>query len=226
MTSNKLSSLLEMTGDPFFRKRALMTTVGVLTGGFAVGIFKTSALGVDPFQVFCNGVNAVVPITFGTLYMIINIVLLIAMFFADKHYIGLGTLINLFLLGYMVDFSEHLWKSIFPNPNLGVKLALLLVAVVIICISSALYFTADMGVSTYDVWALLLDKKTRFPFKIIRVCTDLVCVIVGFSLMGFKTNGVLGIGTIITAFFMGPLIDFFNRKIARPLLYGKDETGR
>ena len=211
----------DLTTDPYFKKRTLMTVLGVLTGGFAVGLFKTSALGVDPFQVLCNGINAVIPITFGTLYMFINIVLLIAMFFADKHYIGLGTLINLFLLGYMVDFSEHLWTSIFPDPSLPVQLALLLVAVVIICISSALYFTADMGVSTYDIWALLLDNKTRFPFKLIRICTDLLCVIVGFALMGFKTSGVLGIGTIITAFFMGPLIDFFNRTIARPMLYGK-----
>lgn len=206
---------------PIFIKRVLMTVVGVLTGGFSVGIFKTAALGVDPFQVFCNGVHAVIPINFGTLYMCINIVLLTAMFFADRHYIGLGTLINLFLLGYVVDFSEHLWTSLFPGAALGTRLCLMIAAIPILCISSALYFTADMGVSTYDVWALLIDKKTKYPFKFIRICTDLVCVVTGLALMGFKASGILGVGTIITAFFMGPLIDFFNRKIARPMLYGK-----
>jgi len=34
----------------------------------------------------------------------------------------------------------------------------------------------------------------------------------------------IGIGTIITAFFMGPLIEFFNVKIARPILSGKTSS--
>ncbi|MDO4493631.1 MAG: YitT family protein [Clostridia bacterium] len=207
--------------EPLFARRTLMTVAGVLTCGFSVGIFKTSALGVDPFQVLCNGINAVVPIPFGTLYVLINIVLLIAMFFADRRAIGLGTLINLFLLGYVVDFSERLWTSLFPAPSFAVKLLLLLAAIPLLCISSALYFTADMGVSTYDVWALWLDRKTKFPFRFLRICTDLLCVGTGFALMGFRSAGVIGIGTIVTALFMGPLIDLFNRKVARPLLYGK-----
>ena len=40
------------------------------------------------------------------------------------------------------------------------------------------------------------------------------------ALGGVKVSGVVGVGTVITAFFMGPLIDFFNRKLARPFLYG------
>ena len=61
-------------------------------------------------------------------------------------------------------------------------------------------------------------------FKYIRICTDLVCVVLGTAifLMGGGTWAevptVVGIGTIITAFFMGPLIEYFNEKVARPLL--------
>ena len=209
----------DISARTLFIRRVIMTIVGVLICGFAVGIFKASTLGVDPFQVLCNGINHVIPISFGTLYMCINIVLLIAMFLADRHYIGLGTLINLFLLGYVVDFSESLWLHLFPDAGLGTRLMLLILAIPILCISSSLYFTSDMGVSTYDVWALFLDKKTKFPFKLIRICTDLLCVAIGFTLMGFRLSGIIGIGTIITAFFMGPLIDFFNRRISRPLLY-------
>ena len=40
---------------------------------------------------------------------------------------------------------------------------------------------------------------------------------------GVKVSGVVGVGTVITAFFMGPLIDFFNRKLARPFLYGPQQ---
>ncbi|MBR1781295.1 MAG: hypothetical protein IJ751_07845, partial [Oscillospiraceae bacterium] len=72
--------------------------------------------------------------------------------------------------------------------------------------------------STYDVWALVLDRRTPAPFRFQRVGTDLVCVAAGFCLLGFRTAGAIGVGTIVTAFFMGPLIDFFNRKLAQPLL--------
>jgi len=99
---------------------------------------------------------------------------------------------------------------------------MLVAAIPFICLAGSLYFTADLGVSTYDIWALVLDKRTRFPFRFLRIATDLLCVGTGFALLGFRTAGVIGVGTIITAFFMGPLIDFFNRKVSRPMLYGKE----
>lgn len=88
--------------------------------------------------------------------------------------------------------------------------------------------TADLGVSTYDAVALVLCNKYKIVrFAIIRICTDLVCVILGVILFLSAGNTVssvptvAGIGTIITAFFMGPLIEFFNQKIARPLIAEK-----
>ena len=85
--------------------------------------------------------------------------------------------------------------------------------------------TADMGVSTYDAVAIVMSAKWKWgKFKYIRICTDLVCVLLGcllFVLAGNelgKIPTIAGIGTIITAFFMGPLIDFFNEKVAKPML--------
>ncbi len=100
-----------------------------------------------------------------------------------------------------------------------------MVGVVIICFGSAFYMTADLGVSTYDAVALIICntwKKGKFQY--VRIATDLVCVILGavlFLLSGGEFSGIpaiVGVGTIITAFFMGPLIEFFNVHIARPIL--------
>ena len=95
---------------------------------------------------------------------------------------------------------------------------MLFISVPLLCLAGSLYMTSDLGVSTYDVWALTLDRRTRFPFRFLRVGTDLLCVSIGFALLGFSPAGIIGAGTIITAFFTGPLIDFFNRKISQPLL--------
>ena len=102
------------------------------------------------------GLDALVPIKFGTLYVIANAVLFIFMLVFDRHYIGIATFINLFLLGYITQFTYEFLQTVIVDPAIWVR---------VICL-------------------------------------------------------VAGVGTIITAFFMGPLIEFFNVHCARPVLNG------
>ncbi len=206
-----------------------MSLAGVIICAVSVGVFKIAALGVDPFQSFMAGLDDLVPIGFGTLYVITNAVLLLFALIFDRHYIGIATFINLFLLGYITEFSFEFFKGVIPEPSLLVRVICLAVGVVVICFGSALYMTADLGVSTYDAIALIIShtwKRGRFQY--VRIITDVVCVILGvvlFLLAGGALRQVptiAGIGTIITAFFMGPLIEFFNVHVARPLLGGHD----
>ena len=206
-------------------KRIFMSLFGVIICAISVGIFKIAALGVDPFQSFMAGLDKLVPIKFGTLYVIANCVLFLFALIFDRHYIGIATFINLFLLGYITQFTYEFLLTVIVNPSIFVRIICLIVGVVIICFGSAFYMTADLGVSTYDAVALIISntwKKGKFQY--IRIITDLVCVIVGvalFLLSGGKPNEIItiaGVGTIITAFFMGPLIEFFNVHFARPFL--------
>ena len=212
------------------KKRIIMSFFGVILSGICVGIFKLAAFGVDPFQAFMSGLNTAIPISFGTLYMIANIVLLLFSLIFNRKNIGIATFINLFLLGYITQFTYAFLQSIFSNPNLIIRFLSLIIGVVLLCFASALYMTADLGVSTYDSIAITMADKWHIgPFKWIRVSTDVCCVIIGVILF-LVGGGVIkdiptfaGIGTIFTAFFMGPLIDFFNVKCARPMLYGKNK---
>lgn len=217
-----------MNASKIFNKRVGMSLFGVVLCAISVGIFKIAALGVDPFQSFMAGLDSLVPISFGTLYVIANAVLLTFALVFDRHYIGLATFINLFLLGYITQFTYEFLQTVIIDPSLIVRLLCLAVAVVLICLASAFYMTADLGVSTYDAVALIISntwKKGKFQY--VRICTDLVCVALGAIL--FLASGksvsqiptIIGVGTIITAFFMGPLIEFFNVHVARPFLEGK-----
>ncbi len=206
-------------------KRILMSISGVVICGISVGMFRHAALGVDPFQSLMSGLDAVIPIRFGTLYILANVLLLGFALLLDRSKIGIATMINLFLLGFIVEFSQNAFASIFPAPGIPERFLLLMAAIVILCISSSLYFTADLGVSTYDAVSLIWsEKQKRIPFRFCRIICDLICVVLGAVLCragDVAVIGVVGIGTIITAFFMGPLIDYFNRHLAEPLLYGK-----
>ena len=206
-------------------RRTAMSLLGVIICAISVGIFKIAALGVDPFQSFMAGLDALIPIKFGTLYVITNAVLLTFALVFDRHYIGIATFINLFLLGYITQFSYEFLQTVIIDPSIAVRIICLIVGVVIICFGSSFYITADLGVSTYDAIALIICntwKKGKFQY--VRIITDLVCVILGVIL--FMVSGgslsmiptIAGVGTIITAFFMGPLIEFFSVHIARPFL--------
>lgn len=206
-------------------KRIFMSLAGVIITAISVGAFKFAALGVDPFQTFMTGVDALIPISFGTLYVILNAVLLLFALAFDRHYIGISTLINLFLLGYVVDFTVHLLTVLIPEATVAIRVLSFLLGFVFLCLGSSMYMTADLGVSTYDAIALICTNKWKLgKFRYVRITTDIACILLGvtaFLVSGGSANQIssfLGIGTVLTAFFMGPLIDLFNRKIAKPLL--------
>jgi len=211
-------------------RRIIMSLAGVSVCAVSVGIFKIAALGVDPFQSLMSGLDNLIPISFGTLYVLVNLVLLLFSLFADRRNIGIATFINLFLLGYITQFTYERLQVLLPDPSMLIRSLCLIIGIVIICFGSSLYMTANLGVSTYDAVAIVFSGKWKLgQFKYVRICCDLVCVILGVSL--FLIAGgtiaqiptIAGIGTIITAFFMGPLIQFFNDHIAIPMLEGKKE---
>ena len=197
-------------------KRIMMAAAGIAVTGISVALFKTAAFGTDPFSCLSLGIWNLSGFSYGIVYPVLNVLLLIGIFFADRHYIGLATVMNLLLMGVIVEGFMDLFEGWLPHTDLASRAVLLAVAVVLMCFSASLYFTADLGVSTYDAWALILTKRTGIPFRACRIGTDILCILAGF-LMG----AVVGVGTVITALGMGPLIEFFNKKCSEPLLYGK-----
>ena len=206
-------------------RRVLMSVSGVAICGISVGMFKFAAFGVDPFQSLMSGLDAVIPIRFGTLYVIVNAFFLTFALIFDRRKIGIATFLNLFLLGYLVEFSQGLCEKLLTAPSIFTRIGVFLFAIVILCLSSSLYFTADLGVSPYDALALVWSQKQKkLRFALCRVLCDLGCVLLGSVLLLISGSGLsglfasVGIGTVFTAFFMGPLIQFFNRFVARPIL--------
>ena len=204
------------------KTRIWMSGLGVVICGISVGMFRTAALGVDPFQSLMSGLNSLIPISFGTLYVIANIVLLLFALILDRHKIGLATVINLTLLGYIAEYSQKFLTSLLPELTLTPSLLLLAVAIVVMCFGSAMYFNADLGVSTYDAVSLVIsEKQNKVSFKACRIISDVICVSLGVVMcllahMRWSEIGqIVGVGTIITAFFMGPLISFFSGLLPR-----------
>lgn len=198
-------------------KRIIMMIIGNVILGMGAGMLRAADFGVDPYQCFVLGIDNLLKLGYGTTFVVVNAVFLVLMLVFARRMLNLGTLVNMFFLGYIIDFSHSICMNITPLPSVLVRVVYFIVSILLITFSSAVIYTADMGVSTYDWIALKTAEVQKIvSFKWCRVGTDLICVIIGlvFSI-------IPGIGTIVTAFLLGPLVSFFRTYCSEPFLYGK-----
>ncbi len=208
--------------------RGLSVVIGIFMVGIAVGFFKMAALGADPFTAMNTGISGWIGMQFGTLQLIVNGLVLMLVFLYKKQFIGFGTIFNMIFVGYTADFVMRLlntWSISFDT--MAVRAAVLAAAVLLICIGDALYISADMGMSPYDAVGYIVETLTkgRLQFRAARIFCDVICVSIGF-LTGLQTGiqwQIVGIGTVISAFCTGPLIQFFRVHWSDKLLASQRE---
>lgn len=202
--------------------RLIMSFVGVIMTGVCVGVFQFTVLGTDPFTCFITAFANIFDTAFSICYTFVVAVLLIAVFILHKRYIGIATVINLFGIGIVADITRSILEYFITSPSMTFRIILLIVNVIVLSLASSLYFTADLGVSGYDAMALMAANEYKIAqFRICRITTDFICVTVGWF-----NSADIGIGTLITAFFMGPIIQFFNENFSEPLLKSKRNVRR
>ena len=200
-------------------KRILMMLIGNVILGTGAGMLRAADFGVDPYQCFVLGIDKALKLGYGTTFVIVNAVFLVLMLILARKMLNVGTLVNMFFLGYIIDFSYSMCMKSSSSPSFFVRVVYFIVSIILITFSSAVIYTADMGVSTYDWIALkTAEVQKKVSFKWCRVGTDLICVIIGlvFSI-------IPGIGTIVTAFLLGPLVSFFRTYCSEPFLYGRNK---
>lgn len=206
---------LEIYKSEYGLRRACMMLASVLLMGFGVSVFSLSDLGVDPFTAMNMAVSAKLGLGFGFYQMLVNGVLLCLVLVCSKKLVNLGTVFNMVGVGYICEFFTGLYARFIPAPTfLPVKLCLMLAGVLLLSLAASMYFTAALGVSPYDAMGFVLEEKTPIPYKWCRVLTDIVCTAVAFLFAG-----PVGIGTVVTAFCMGPIVSFFNKAVSEKILH-------
>ncbi len=183
--------------------------------GFGISVFSFSDLGVDPYTAMNMAISEKLGIGFGFYQMFVNAVILSVVAFCSKKLIGIGTVVNMVGVGYVCEFFTKLYTHFLPAPEaLLVKCILMLTGVVLLSLAASLFFTASLGVGPYDAAGFVMDEKTKIKYKWCRVITDLVCTGVAMAF-----SGPVGIGTVVTAFCMGPVVSFFNKAVSEKLVF-------
>ena len=194
-------------------KRILTSLVGLILCGVGVSMFMYSGMGVDPASVFELGIAKVCGISYGTSSALINVVILLIVFFIDKSYINISSLIAIFGIGYTADFVRKILSILIQGePNLILKLVLILIGLFIMSCGIATYIKAELGVGAIDLISEIISRKSKVQYRVVRVIGDVAFVVIGFLL-----GGTVGVGTVVAAFLTGPTVQLVRPGIEKVL---------
>ncbi len=194
------------------------TAIGNLLLGIGIGIFKYSNMGNDPFTAMVLSVHRFSPFSYALFLICLNTFIFLFEVKFGKKYIGIGTMINWFLLGYVVQYSIVILEGNLPVLSSFLsKFLVMLIGVIIASFGLSLYQTADVGVAPYDSLALMVEDHLPIPYFWARIFFDGVC-----ALVAYLTGGLIGLGTLVCAFGLGPVVTFFNRMVTEKLMPSKE----
>ncbi len=202
-------------------KKFCFMVFGILLIGICVAAYRMSGFGVDPFTCMNLGVSKFIHMQFGTWQLIVNIILLVLVFFTVRHCIGLGTVVNMVCVGYIADFLCWVMEDIVHlQMNWGLRVLMLAIGLLFASSGAAMYMVAEMGIAPYDSVAFIIEKFTngKIPFQYGRVCSDVVVMLIGIGFCAASGNSiwmVVGLGTLLNSMFNGPLIQFFRGKFEK-----------
>lgn len=180
--------------------------------GLGIALLRLSGFGTDPFTCMNLGVSSHLPVSFAAYQVLFNIVLIIPVFILDRRSFGIGTLTNMVLLGYFVEFFMFLFSLLGVTiqgmqGNLIMRAAALVAGVLVVCFGVALYMACDLGAGPYDRLPVVIEMYShgKIKYKWARVAQDVISAGIGIA-----TGSVIGIGTVIVALFTGPVVSFFR----------------
>ena len=202
-------------------KRIIVCFLAVLGMGFFLSFLMLCGLGTDPCSFMNKAISIRIGMLFGTWQLIINSVMLIIVIFWDRSSLGFGTVFNMVLVGYYVDFFDWVWSKTIPDhifTDALTRWPVFLVALLCFIISAAVYINSDMGVAPYDALPKIITQKVterfpKFPKMLVRMAWDFSAILVGIL-----AGGIPVVGIILMAIFLGPAISLVGR-----MFFGKNK---
>lgn len=193
-------------------RRVIQLLVGLALYGFADGLCVQAGLGLDPWTVFAQGISVHTGIGIGWITNIIGLLVLL-LWIPLRQKPGLGTVLNILLVGTFIQLTV----TVVPVASgLPAQVAMLLTGVVLVAVASGLYIGAHFGPGPRDGLMTGMHARFGWPIWACRLSVESTVLIAGWFL-----GGTVGIGTVIFALGIGPLVH-----VALPLFDSRRRWGR
>ena len=197
----KIPNLNWSSSNPLNFKPNIKTLVFLVLGLslFAIGetLLITANQGVSPWTVLAQGISFQTNLSIGVTTFIVSLIVLI-LWYPLKQKPGLGTILNIVLISIIIDLTI----PILPYPKSFLfQIIQSIIAVFIVGLGSGFYLTANLGPGPRDGLMTGLQSLTNQPIALIRTIIEVSAVGLGFYL-----GGIVGIGTLLFAFGIGPTV--------------------
>jgi uncharacterized membrane protein YczE len=181
-------------------RRLVQLFTGLTLYGVSMGLLIRSALGLDPWDVFHYGVASHVALSFGAVVTLVGAVVLLA-WIPLRQAPGFGTIANVLVIGVVSDVTLSLLD---PPEALWLHGVLLVLGIVLNGLAGAMYIGAQLGPGPRDGLMTGISRRTGLSIRLVRTVQELLVVGVGFLL-----GGTVGVGTLLYALAIGPLVQRF-----------------
>lgn len=170
-----------------------------------MALMVRAGLGLDPWDVLHQGLTGYLPLSFGTVTIVVGAVVLL-LWIPLRQWPGVGTVSNVVVIGLSADLG--LWLIPAPDP-LALRWLLLVTAIVLNGLAGAAYIGSHLGPGPRDGLMTGLAARTGGSLRLIRVGIEVSVLAAGFAL-----GGTVGVGTVAYALAIGPLVHFFLPRVA------------
>ena len=197
-------------------RRLTQLFVGLAFYGISMAMMVSGALGLDPWDVFHYGVASGLPLSFGGVVILTGVGVLL-LWIPLRQMPGLGTIANAIVIGLVTDVALSMVAV--PGALAG-RTGLLLGGIVLNGLATALYIGSQFGPGPRDGLMTGLVRRTGWSVRAVRTSIELTVIAVGWML-----GGVVGIGTVLYALAIGPLVQLMLPWFIVPLAPLDDQDG-
>ena len=181
-------------------RRLVQLYIGLVLYGGSMALLIRAALGLDPWDVFTQGLTRHLPLSFGVMTMAIGAAVLL-LWIPLRQWPGFGTVSNVFVIGLAVNEALALLP---PLHGLPLRIASMVGGVVLNGVAGGLYIGARLGPGPRDGLMTGLCRRTGYSVRVVRTSIEVTVLVVGVVL-----GGGIGVGTVVYALAIGPLVQFF-----------------
>lgn len=193
-----------------FAVRLTALVFGLFLCAVGVVLFLESELGLPPWDVLHQGLAEQLEISFGLANLVVSAAILL-LAWVLRAYIGLGTLLNALLIGiFVIGLTEIDAATALSDESLGVRIALLPLALLCFGAGTAFYIAPSMGAGPRDSLMLVAALRLHLRIGVARTVVEIAALAVGFAL-----GGTVGIGTLVFALGIGPAVELSFRLLER-----------
>jgi uncharacterized membrane protein YczE len=183
--------------------------LGLIGYGFSMAMMVRAELGLDPWDVFHQGLALRTPMSIGVASAVVGVAVLLA-WIPLRNRPGIGTVANVIVIAVTVDAG----MAILHVPaSLPARIAMMVGAIVLNAISTVLYIGAGLGPGPRDGLMTGLVVRTGLSVRLVRTSIEATVLTVGWLL-----GGTVGVGTVLYAIGIGPLVQLFVRIIPNSVL--------